>query len=289
MAEQRIVRPVATERPELGTPVSGGAVARAYDRLAASYDGYVAGDRWIRSTLWTHYARVFRAGDRVLDVSCGTGLDGAFLAQRGVRVTGIDISPGMVDEFRERARRTGLAHLMDALVMDAADLSALDGQGFDGLISAFAGLNTLPDLGAFAAGAARALRPGGRVVVHLLNRFSSWEWLVLVRQGRWNDARALGRGDTRDFTIGGETVPHHLYAPREAYRAFAPHFELEATQGLGAVCPPPSLVNFPAGLRRALERLDPRLGVHAPLRERGRFFVLDMTARPARGTAHDGP
>jgi SAM-dependent methyltransferase len=46
-------------------------------------------------------------GRRVLDFACGAGLTAAFLAQRGARVTAIDISPVSVARARETAERAG--------------------------------------------------------------------------------------------------------------------------------------------------------------------------------------
>lgn len=48
-------------------------------------------------------------GARVLDFACGAGITSAFLAQRGARVTAIDISPASIERARELAERLGLA------------------------------------------------------------------------------------------------------------------------------------------------------------------------------------
>ncbi len=75
-------------------------MAEAYDRAAADYDRQVLGDDWMRNVLWERYARLFRPGQVVLDVGCGTGIDALFLAQRGIRVVGIDASVAMVAQAR---------------------------------------------------------------------------------------------------------------------------------------------------------------------------------------------
>lgn len=59
------------------------------------------------------------AGASVLDVGCGTGTLSVLLAEHGCRVTGVDLSPRMV----ERAHAKGLRHnvTVDFLLGDASD------------------------------------------------------------------------------------------------------------------------------------------------------------------------
>ncbi len=255
-------------------------IARAYDAIAEVYDQQVQGDQWMRRLLWRHYRRVFRAGHRVLDVGCGTGIDALFLARHGIRVTGIDISPGMVAQLRAKAEREGLTHAVEACVLDLAALASWPPNTFDGLISAFASLNTVPDLSPFAAAAARLLRPGGRMVLHMLNRSSLWERLGLLMRGQWGTAWQLGRRSERTFPIGGRPVLHHLGSPMETYRRwFAPDFRLRQAYALGVLRPPHTVRRVPPVVVEALGWLECRLGAHAPFLNEGRFFVLDLERR----------
>jgi ubiquinone/menaquinone biosynthesis C-methylase UbiE len=262
-------------------------VRLAYDRIASDYERQVSGDVWMRRALWRHYAGVFRAGDRVLDVACGTGLDAIFLARMGVRVTAIDISEGMIEQLKARVASEGLADAISARQLDVAELSLLPAESFDGITSAFAGLNTAPDLPRFARDAATLLRPGGRMVLHLLNRFSLWEWLLFAVHGDWSAARALGRTAERDFTIGGVVVRHHLYEAIPLYRSvFAESFHLERAYSLGSLRPPHDLHVTAQAIVGGLEALERQLGSRRPLLNRGRFFVLDLTKRPGGGHDH---
>jgi SAM-dependent methyltransferase len=251
-------------------------IAAAYDGIAAGYDRLVAEDAWMRECLWRHHRRVFRPGDRVLDVACGTGLDTLHLAARGVRMTGVDASPGMLAALQEKAAACGLAGRIETRAGDAAGLEGWPAGAFDGAISSFAGLNTV-DLPRFAAAAARVVRPGGRVVLHLLAPAGGWERLRLAAGGRLAEARRLGRRRELTVAIAGQPVRHALLPAADLYRrCFAPAFRLRRRYGLGWLWPRRISPLIPAVLRRPLARLDALLGRCDPWRAWSRFYVLDL-------------
>lgn len=49
-----------------------------------------------------------KPGARVLDIGCGTGRHSVELAKRGYRVTGVDLSPGMLAQARKTADEAGV-------------------------------------------------------------------------------------------------------------------------------------------------------------------------------------
>jgi ubiquinone/menaquinone biosynthesis C-methylase UbiE len=287
--------------PPAGSPESPGQVAAAYDGIAAGYDRLVAEDGWMRERLWEHYLRVFRPGDRILDVACGTGLDTLHLAAHGRRVTGVDLSPGMVEELLRKAARQDLGGRLEAHVGDAAALDGLaDREGwpagaFDGIVSSFAGLNTA-DLPRFAATAARLVRPHGRVVLHLLAPAGIWERLRLALRGHPLRARRLAQRRELTVTISGRAVRHALLPAAELYRRhFAAAFALRRRYGLGWLWPRRLGGRFgrlrPAALRSVagwLGRFDAAAGRFPPCRGWGRFYVLDLERRP-EGPPADAP
>ena len=107
------------------------------------------------------------AGLRVLDAGCGEGYLARVLAARGAQVTGIDISPRLIELAREQDHE-------GAIVYRVADLSAplpdYD-QCFDAVASYLA-LNDVHDHRGFAATLAGTLKPGGRLVIALNNPYS---------------------------------------------------------------------------------------------------------------------
>jgi len=76
------------------------------------------------------------AGDRVLDVGCGTGSLACLLAAKGCRVTGIDVSAAMLAQADQRLREAGLADRVFLHEIGAVDLdSAFDDASYDAVVS----------------------------------------------------------------------------------------------------------------------------------------------------------
>lgn len=105
------------------------------------------------------------AGRRTLDVGCGEGRLGRWLASLGHHVAGIDSSPTLVDHARSAGGYEQVAR---------ADAAALPwpAESFD-LAIAFMSLQDMPDPAAAISEIARVLEPGGALciaIVHPLNR-----------------------------------------------------------------------------------------------------------------------
>jgi ubiquinone/menaquinone biosynthesis C-methylase UbiE len=258
---------------------SASVVTSAYDAIAPVYDGHLRADQVMRRQLWNHYARLFRPGMRVLDVGCGTGTDAIFLARHGVQVEAVDVSPGMLAELERKVRAAGLAPMVRSRLLAVSELATLPPASFDGIISAYAALNTAPDLAAFSAAAARLLRPGGSLAVHMLNPRSTWDLLARVaRRDPWQRlattaGTASGDGERRNgrlVPIGGLAVYHTLWP--------ADDFRLVRASGMGAFAPPAQR-RLPPGLLAALGTLERCVGGWPCWRRWGRFFVLELAAR----------
>lgn len=62
-------------------------------------------------------------GQYILDVGCGVGVTACYLAKKyGCRVVGIDISEGMIEKSKKRAKKEGLENLVEFRVADAQEL-----------------------------------------------------------------------------------------------------------------------------------------------------------------------
>ena len=103
-------------------------------------------------------------GDEFLDVGCGAGHVAELAAQTGAHVTGIDLSPRLIEVARSRADAAGF-HIHYS-VGDAENLDVPDAS-FDVVSSSF-GMIFAPDHAAAAGELARVTREGGRL------GFSAW-------------------------------------------------------------------------------------------------------------------
>jgi demethylmenaquinone methyltransferase / 2-methoxy-6-polyprenyl-1,4-benzoquinol methylase len=105
-------------------------------------------------------------GGRALDVGTGTGDFALALlarAPRSASVTGIDISPGMLDVARRRAAKTGLGARYERLVASVESLPFADAE-FEVAVAGFV-IRNVGDIPRGLREMCRVLRPGGRAVI----------------------------------------------------------------------------------------------------------------------------
>jgi SAM-dependent methyltransferase len=99
---------------------------------------------------------------RWIDAACGPGVIARAMAGRVGSVSGVDLTPAMIEEAERRAGEEGIDNvgftLGDATALDFADGS------FDGAITRLS-LHHIPAPGRVVAEMARVVRPGGWVVV----------------------------------------------------------------------------------------------------------------------------
>jgi ubiquinone/menaquinone biosynthesis C-methylase UbiE len=253
-------------------------IGAAYDFIASEYDALMEPDMRMRRALWRRYARIFRPGDAILDFGCGTGTDAMYLARLGIRVTGIDASPGMISQLRRKADAERLD--IEARVGLLKDLQEFAPGSFAGITSAFAALNTVPDLSAFAMEAHRMLHPGGRLVGHFLAAPGLWEILEYLAAGRWMVARERRACREKAIVVCGEPVTHVLLSPRETYRRFfSERFELRGLCGLGFLWPQAWDGIVPRAVGSIGNRIESIAGRFRPFSDWGRFFLLDLERR----------
>ncbi|NLT42424.1 MAG: class I SAM-dependent methyltransferase [Anaerolineae bacterium] len=111
---------------------------------------------------WLVRTLALQPGDALLDLGCGPGLYTSRLAQRGLRVTGVDFSPNSLDYARRRALEEGLE-----IEYVQRNYLELDFENrFDAAVLIYFDFAVLsdPDRDEVLRRARRALKPGGAFV-----------------------------------------------------------------------------------------------------------------------------
>jgi len=101
--------------------------------------------------------------DRLLDVATGTGDLAIMASKKATRVTGIDISEGMLDHGRVKVKQRGLQDRIELIKADSAELPFAEGT-FDVVTVAF-GVRNFEQLEKGIAEMRRVLKPGGRMFI----------------------------------------------------------------------------------------------------------------------------
>lgn len=189
----------AQRDPMPGADAETTRVQAIYDRFASRYDPVVA----VVERLLFGGGRAWVCGQargQVLEVAVGTGRNLPYYPD-DVRLTGVDISPGMLDQARKAAG--ALNRPVDLRVGDAQRLPFPDAS-YDTVVATLA-MCSIPDDHAAVAEMSRVLRPGGRLL--LLDHVASPNPVVRFAQRALDPVLVRLEGD------------HLLRQPQTAVRA----------------------------------------------------------------------
>lgn len=148
------------------------AIKKAYRRYARLYDVYFGalfhpGRKAVLERLQC------RPGERVLEVGVGTGLS-LPLYPEGVHVTGIDVSPEMLERARARTAREAGERDIELYVMDAERMS-FPADSFDKVIAMYV-VSVVPHPRRLVDEMRRVCKPDGEI--YIVNHFHSLNPIV---------------------------------------------------------------------------------------------------------------
>lgn len=215
-----------------------------FDWLARDYDAKFSNRlpaRWLRDMTRRRIGPLAGAGDTVLEIGCGTGLDAAWLAGRGCRVLATDASQAMLGIARARPLPAEVAARIRWSQLDAArpgNLAELLGpdQRAKLVLSNFGALNCVRDLAPLFGALRPVLAPDARIAFVLMGRFCLWESVYFAAHGRWRQMRRRWRGVSRYGDAAG-SIDVWYHSPDDVLKSAA-GFEKEGLYGIGAMLPP---------------------------------------------------
>ncbi|MGB5951630.1 MAG: methyltransferase domain-containing protein [Ornithinimicrobium sp.] len=174
----------ATHRASLGEVRDSQAVRRLYDRLAPAYDL----SAWIFRPLGASRLQEravdllnLRAGDTVVDLGCGTGINLPVLARvvgEHGHVIGVDLSAGMLAQAQRRVDRENLSQV--TLIQE--DIRDVQLPPDTTAVLASGSLEMVPEYDTVIHDLAAQLTPvGGRLAVGGFRRPPGWpEWAITL-------------------------------------------------------------------------------------------------------------
>lgn len=226
----------------------------AFDRIAGRYDALwsdTAIGKAQRAAVWQHVDPLFQEGEVVLDLGCGTGVDGLHYMRRGLTVYGIDASEQMAEAARQRGVRANCCPIEQ---LDSFDLR------LDGALSNFGALNCLSSLDVVAKPLGRMVRRGGYLALCFLNRLCLWETAYYLFHVNTKKAfrRWSGTAESSiDLTVRYPSASRIL-------SAFRINFEFAGSYGIGFSVPPSYVSLFTDSEVSMLANIDRRVA-HLPL------------------------
>ena len=199
-------------------------VQQMFDNIAPTYDKLNHIMSLNVDKLWRRHALkeiVDGTPQRILDVACGTGdstISIARAAAEGTKVTGADISEGMMALVTEKAEKAGVLDRIDLQVADGEALPYEEGT-FDRVTCAF-GIRNFEHKEKGLEEFRRVLHPGGRAVILELsvpqNKVLRWAYdLYFLHILPWVGGKVSG--DKAAYKYLPASV-HNFPAPKEFCR-----------------------------------------------------------------------
>ena len=243
----------------------------------------------MRARAFVELCAAFAPGARLLELGSGTGTEAARLVrERGCRVALLDVAPRLLERASTKVRQASAGGLLGAHALPAAAAGSLVSTygraSFDGAFSSFGPLNCEPRLEPVAAGLGDLVRPGGAVVLSIINRWCPTEvgWYALHRQWHMAARRWGGPIEAAAFPGGPKDVTTWYYSRRDVERAFSPGFAVEHVEALPLLWPPPYLDFLVVRHQRIFRALEPleRWAARRPvLRELGDHTLIRLRRR----------
>jgi SAM-dependent methyltransferase len=205
--------------------------------MTAGYDAQVAASPLAAADV--RYCEAwFPASGRLIDLGCGTGRLAIHFARKGYACTGVDLSDEMLTKAAASAAAAGVR--VDWRKGNLVELGDVPDQGFDYAACLFSTLGMVrgaENRRAVAGHAYRVLRPGGRFVLHVHNR-----WFHRLGWRRFRSADV-----TMPQGYGGAPLTLHHFTKREAIRLLsAAGFRVADVRPVGAAGDLPAARWLPA-------------------------------------------
>lgn len=266
-----------------------GDLEAAFDAVAEDYDRHIFGNpvnTWLRNVSIAVMNQVFKPGDAVLEIGCGTGTETLSLAKRGVRVIATDISSKMVEVLNSKANDLGVSDKVIGIWSRPVDLKEkIANLGFsqlDGAYSTYGAINTEPRLPETIRILHNILKERAPLVLGVWNKYCLYEILGYTFKLKPRLAFARFRNPV---PVGKSRfcVATNAFSVGSLGKIMNPYFELKNVYGVVITLPPSNLTRYlPRGRLFGLwKSIDLNIGRGFPMNRLGDHFLAVYSRRTA--------
>lgn len=183
-------------------------------------------------------SKIFKPGDKVLDLGCGPGLYSNKLAKMGIKVTGIDLSQRSIEYAQKESEVNGTE--IDYLCSDFFEVNFL--KEFDGILQVNGELNTFSNMrrDELFTKLWRALKPDGHLIFDVTTRNLRSKNLLnngwcFLESGFWRDIPHLILEQGYDYPEESVYLNRHIILDEQGiadYRFWFRDYTLKQLQAI---------------------------------------------------------
>ncbi len=253
-------------------------VAEAFDAIAPEFESAFenAVTAKIRRMVYDIIRDAAAPGSSILDINCGIGIDAMVLAAAGYKVTGIDVSAGMIAQAVRRAALSPSANA-EFLVSSFEDLGVLQGRTYDAVLSNFGGLNCTDSLDKVFPRVANVLDSGGTFIAVAMPKMCLWEIAAGFARLRPDSAFRRFQGRVRATGFDGHSFDVHYHPLRRFLSTASRWFNPTFIRAISLLSPPPhaqAFRNNSPRLAGMLDNLDTWISALPGLRGMGDHYLV---------------
>jgi deazaflavin-dependent oxidoreductase (nitroreductase family) len=227
-----------------------GDLEAAFDGVANDYDRHIFGNAmnvWLRNRSVALMSRVFRRGELILEIGCGTGTETLRLARSGIHVLATDISSKMLSVLKRKAEKAALTDFVTPIHARPYALKEivrrLGHAEIDGAYSTYGAINTEPRLQDLFASLHSMIRSGGSLILGVWNKYCLYEMLGYALRLK---PSMIGARFRNPVPVGKSRfcVASNAYSVGTLERMISGYFKLDKVYGVCIFLPPSNLTKY---------------------------------------------